>query len=90
LENLNLALNYSEQSKKPTIFRTLGLDYFTRINSLHIPNIVLALAKTISNIPFLAPQYKTNKRPFHVYQNQTYLTPNTDFQQIINDSIKRS
>lgn len=87
---MDLALNYSEQNKELAICGALALEYCTKINSMYIPNIVLAGTQKISNLPFLASRYKSDETLFYLCQSRTCLIPNTDFQQIINVLIKQS
>ncbi len=84
---LDLALNYSEQNKELAICGETALDYCSKINSLYLPNVILAGAKKASNLPFLKDRFTADKTLFYVCQNKTCQAPSDDFQKIVSDLI---
>ena len=85
---MDLALNYSDENKELAICGNLALEYCPQINSMYLPNIVLAGTEKISNIPFLKDRFNETKTLFYLCQNKTCLKPTTDFQQTINKMIQ--
>ncbi|MBA4276214.1 thioredoxin domain-containing protein [Flavobacterium sp.] len=84
---LDLALNYSEQNKELAICGETALDYCNKINGLYLPNVVLAGAKKVSNLPFLKDRFVANQTLFYLCQNKTCQAPSHDFQKIVSDLI---
>ncbi|MDD5152340.1 MAG: AGE family epimerase/isomerase, partial [Flavobacterium sp.] len=80
---MDLALNYSEENKELAICGDLASEYCSKINSLYLPNIVLAGTKKPSNLPFLKDRFKENETLFYLCQNKTCSAPSTDFKEII-------
>lgn len=82
---LDLALNYSEENKELAVCGNLALEYCNRINSLYLPNVVLAGTEKVSNLPFLKDRFVLDQTLFYLCQNKTCLIPSTDFQEIISN-----
>jgi len=84
---MDLALNYSEQNKELAICGHSALEYCSKINALYLPNVVLAVTKKVSNLPFLKNRFNENETLFYLCQNKTCSAPISDFQKIISDLI---
>ncbi|POY40274.1 thioredoxin domain-containing protein [Flavobacterium alvei] len=84
---MDLALNYSEQNKELAICGDSALEYCHKINSFYFPNVVLAGAKKVSNLPFLKDRFVADQTLFYLCQNKTCQTPDSDFQEIITNLI---
>lgn len=84
---LDLALNYSEQNKELAICSETALDFLNKINSLYLPNIIVAGSEKVSNLPFLKDRFIADQTLFYVCQNKTCQIPSNDFQNIISDLI---
>ena len=82
---LDLALNYSEENKELAVCGDLALEYCNRINSLYLPNVVLAGTEKVSNLPFLKDRFAADQTLFYLCQNKTCLIPSTDFQEVISN-----
>jgi len=80
---MDLALNYSEDNKELVICGDLALDYCSKINSLYLPNVVLAGTDNTSNLPFLKNRFIADQNLFYLCQNRTCSAPSDDFQEII-------
>ncbi len=80
---MDLALNYSEENKELAICDESALEYCSKINSVYLPNLVLAGTEKASNLPFLKNRLNENKTLFYLCQNKTCSAPSTDFQEII-------
>ncbi|MBC7847373.1 MAG: thioredoxin domain-containing protein [Flavobacterium sp.] len=84
---LDLALNYSEQNKELAICGETALDFLSKINSLYLPNVVLAGTEKVSNLPFLKDRFVADQTLFYLCQNKTCQIPSNDFQKIVSDLI---
>jgi uncharacterized protein YyaL (SSP411 family) len=80
---LDLALHFSDANKEVAICGNLALEYGQKINHLYLPNLVLAGAKTESNLPFLKDRFVASQNLFYLCQNQSCAAPSTDFEAII-------
>ncbi|MCF8319641.1 MAG: thioredoxin domain-containing protein [Flavobacterium sp.] len=81
---LNVLLNYSEQQKELGICGEMALEYLTKINRVYHPNLLLAGANKISELPFLKDRYIENEMLFYVCQNQTCQLPTSNFNEVLN------
>lgn len=81
---LNVLINYSEQQKELGICGENALEYLSKINREYHPNLLLAGANKISELPFLKDRFIENKTFFYVCQNQTCQLPTTNFDEVIN------
>jgi uncharacterized protein YyaL (SSP411 family) len=84
---MDLARNYSEDNKELAICGDAALEYSKKINTIYLPNLVLAGTLKISNLPFLKERFNANQTQFYLCQNRTCLTPTDDFQKIISNLI---
>lgn len=84
---LDLALNYSEQNKELAICGETALEYYSKINGLYLPNVILAGTEKNSNLPFLKDRFVAGKTLFYVCQNKTCQAPSNDFQKTVSDLI---
>jgi len=84
---MDLAMNYSAENKELAICGDSALEYSKKINTIYLPNLVLAGTLNISNLPFLKERYIANQTQFYLCQNRTCLTPTDDFQKIISNLI---
>ena len=84
---MDLAMNYSEENKELAICGDSALEYSKKINTIYLPNVVLAGTLKISNLPFLKERFNANQTQFYLCQNRTCLTPTDDFQKIISNLI---
>jgi uncharacterized protein YyaL (SSP411 family) len=81
---LNVLMNYSEQQKELGICGEMALEYLTKINREYYPNLLLAGANKISELPFLKDRYIENEMLFYVCQNQTCQLPTYNFNEVLN------
>ncbi|SHF70488.1 hypothetical protein SAMN05443549_10174 [Flavobacterium fluvii] len=84
---LDLALNYSEKNKELAVCGEKALEYCSKINSLYLPNVILAGTQKVSGLPFLKDRFVAGQTLFYVCQNKTCQTPSNDFQKIVSDLI---
>ena len=84
---MDLTLSYSEDNKELAICGELALEYCSKINSLYLPNMVLAGAEKVSKLPFLKDRFVDGQTLFYLCQNKTCLIPGSDFQKIVSDLI---
>lgn len=84
---MDLALNYSEENKELAVCGNLALEYCSKINSSYLPNVVLAGAEKISNLPFLKDRFVADQNLFYLCQNKTCSAPSPDFQEIVGNLI---
>lgn len=84
---MDLAMNYSAENKELAICGDSALKYSKKINTIYLPNLVLAGTLKISNLPFLKERFNANQTQFYLCQNRTCLTPTDDFQKIISNLI---
>jgi uncharacterized protein len=87
---LDLALTISEQNKELAIFGPKAKDHNTFINSLYIPNVIVAGSEKTSSLPFLNDRFIENKTLFYVCQNKTCQLPTEDFQEVISQLSLKS
>ena len=84
---MDLTLNYSDKNKELAICGDLALDYCSKINTMYLPNVVLAGTEKVSILPFLKDRFVADQTLLYLCQNKTCLIPSSDFQQIISDLI---
>jgi len=82
---MDLALNYSQENKELAICGDKALAYCNQINSLYLPNILLAGTEKPSNLPFLKDRCIAKRTQFYLCQNRTCLAPTDDFQEVISN-----
>ena len=82
---LNVLMNYSEQQKELGICGKNALEYLSKINQEYHPNLLLAGANKISELPFLKDRFIENEMLFYVCQNQTCQLPISNFNEVINN-----
>ena len=82
---MDLALNYSEENKELAICGELALVYSTKINSIYLPNIILAGTEKASNLPFLKNRFNENETLFYLCQNKTCTLPTKNFEKVTDD-----
>lgn len=82
---MDLALNYSEQNKELAICGELALDYSKKINTIYLPDVVLAGTVKVSNLPFLKDRFEAKQTLFYLCQKKTCQVPSKDFQEILRD-----
>jgi uncharacterized protein len=87
---LDLALTISEQNKELAICGPKAKDHNTFINSLYIPNVIVAGSEKTSSLPFLNDRFVENKTLFYACQNKTCQLPTEDFQEVINQLSLKS
>ena len=87
---LDLALTISEQNKELAICGPKAKDHNTFINSLYIPNVIVAGSEKTSSLPFLNDRFVENKTLFYVCQNKTCQLPTEDFQEVISQLSLKS
>jgi len=80
---LNVFLNYSSQNKELAICGADALDYNSSINVLYLPNVLIAVTETESNLPFLKDRFVADKTLFYVCQNKTCDLPKENFEEVI-------
>ena len=81
---LDLALTISEQNKELAICGPKAKNHNGFINSLYIPNVIIAGSEKTSSLPFLNDRFVEDKTLFYVCQNKTCQLPTEDFQEVIN------
>lgn len=84
---LDLALTLSEQNKELAICGSNAKEANKTINSLYIPNVIIAGTEKESNLPFLKDRFLADKNLFYVCQNKTCQMPTEDFQRVLSDLI---
>lgn len=84
---MDLAMNYSEENKELAICGDLCLEYSKKINSIYLPNVVLAGTLKISNLPFLKERFNANQTLLYLCQNRTCSVPTDDFEKIVSELI---
>jgi len=84
---MDLALNYSEENKELAICGEKALEFSAQINSLYLPNILLAGSEKESKLPFLKDRFVANQTQFYLCQNKTCSTPTSNFEEIIANFI---
>ncbi len=81
---LDLALTIAEQNKELAICGPKAKEYNNRINTLYLPNVIVAGSEKTSSLPFLKDRFVENKNLFYVCQNRSCQLPTEDFQEMIN------
>ena len=81
---LNVLMNYSEKQKELAICGNNALEYLSKINREYHPNLILAGANKISELPFLKDRFVENEMLFYVCQNQTCQLPTSYFNEVLN------
>jgi uncharacterized protein YyaL (SSP411 family) len=81
---LNVLMNYSEKQKELAICGDNALEYLSKINREYHPNLILAGANKISELPFLKDRFIENEMLFYVCQNQTCQLPTSYFNEVLN------
>ena len=81
---LDLGLTISEQNKELAICGTGAIEASKIINSLYIPNVIVAGSEKASTLPFLKNRFVEDKTLFYVCQNRACQLPTEDFQEMIN------
>jgi uncharacterized protein len=81
---LDLALTIAEQNKELAICGPNAKEYNNRINTLYLPNVIVAGSEKTSSLPFLKDRFVENKNLFYVCQNRSCQLPTEDFQEMIN------
>jgi len=87
---LDLALTISEQSKELAICGPKAKNHNGFINSLYIPNVIIAGSEKTSSLPFLNDRFVEDKTLFYVCQNKTCQLPTEDFQEMISQLSLKS
>ena len=87
---LDLALTLSEQNKELAICGPNAKENSGIINSLYLPNVIVAGSEKIATLPFLKDRFIENKTLFYVCQNKTCQLPTEDFQEAINQLFLKS
>ncbi len=87
---LDLALTLSEQNKELAICGPKAKENSVIINSLYLPNVIVAGSEKIATLPFLKDRFIENKTLFYVCQNKTCQLPTEDFQEAINQLFLKS
>ena len=80
---MDLAMHYSEENTELAICGDSALIYSKKINTIYLPNVVLAGTLQVSNLPFLKDRFTANETLFYLCQNKTCSAPSADFQEII-------
>jgi uncharacterized protein YyaL (SSP411 family) len=76
---LMLHLDFDEQNKELAIFGNESFDYAKRLNTKYLPNIILAVAKNESKLPFLKDKQETKSTKFYLCQNKSCSAPTENF-----------
>jgi hypothetical protein len=84
---MDLAMHYSEENKELAICGGSALEYSKKINTIYLPNVVLAGTLKISNLPFLKDRFDANQTLFYLCQNKTCKVPSKDFEKIVSELI---
>ncbi|WP_395052848.1 thioredoxin domain-containing protein [Flavobacterium sp.] len=80
---LNVSLHFSDTNRELAITTKNALDYLQKINSLYLPNVIVAATNKISGLPFLENRFQENESLFYLCQNKTCELPSEDFNEII-------
>jgi len=81
---LDLALTIDEQNKELAICGPKAIEYGNLINTLYLPNVIVAGSEKVSSLPFMKDRFVEDKTLFYVCQNRTCQLPTEDFQEMIN------
>ena len=84
---LSVFINFSSQNKELAICGPNASKQLKIINSMYLPNIIIAAANKKSELPFLKNRFIVNQDTYYLCQNKTCTLPTTDFNQIINDLV---
>jgi uncharacterized protein len=84
---MDLAMHYSEENKELAICGGSALEYSKKINTIYLPNVVLAGTLKISNLPFLKDRFDAKQTLFYLCQNKTCKVPSKDFEKIVSELI---
>lgn len=77
-------MNYSDKQKELGICGEKAMEYLSKINREYHPNLLLAGANKVSELPFLNNRFIENETLFYVCQNQTCQLPTSNFNEVIN------
>jgi uncharacterized protein YyaL (SSP411 family) len=80
---LMLHLDFDEQNKELAIFGNESFDYAKRLNTKYLPNIILAVAKNESKLPFLKDKQETKSTKFYLCQNKSCSAPTENFELLL-------
>lgn len=80
---LQVYLHFSEDKKELAICSKDVLNLTKKINSLYLPNILVAGTNKKSNLPFLQDRFQEEKTLFYLCQNRTCDLPNENIEEII-------
>ncbi len=80
---LHVFLNFSEQHKELAICGHNAFEHLTKLNSMYLPNILLAGGTEKSKLPFLENRFSETETLFYLCKNKTCDIPTTDFEEII-------
>jgi uncharacterized protein YyaL (SSP411 family) len=75
-------MNYSEQQKELGICGENALEFISKINLEYHPNLIIAGANKISELPFLKNRFVENETLFYVCQNKTCQLPTSNFTEV--------
>jgi uncharacterized protein YyaL (SSP411 family) len=81
---LDLALTIDEQNKELAICGPKAIEYGNLINTLYLPNVIVAGSEKVSSLPLMKDRFVEDKTLFYVCQNRTCQLPTEDFQEMIN------
>ena len=84
---LSVFINFSSQNKELAICGPNASKQLKIINSMYLPNIIIAATNEKSELPFLKNRFVANQDTYYLCQNKTCNLPTTDFNQIINDLV---
>jgi hypothetical protein len=76
-------MNYSDANKELAICGSNALTYAKRINSMYLPQIILAGTDKQSSLPFLSDRFVEGKTLFYVCKNKTCDLPSDNFDDVL-------
>jgi hypothetical protein len=76
-------MNYSDANKELAICGSDALTYAKRINSMYLPQIILAGTDKQSSLPFLSDRFVEGKTLFYVCKNKTCDLPSDNFDDVL-------
>ena len=84
---LNVFMNFSPQNKELAICGVNADKKINILNSMYLPNIIVAATTKKSELPFLKNRFTPDNDIYYVCQNKTCNLPTTNFDKTLNDLI---
>jgi hypothetical protein len=82
---LNVFMHFSKSNKELAVCGPNAAEQTKRLNSLYLPNVVIAGTEKPSSLPFLEGRFNDNETLYYVCQNKTCGLPLTDFNKVLDE-----